>query len=355
MIKKGVLLLFVTCLCLLSACGVKSEVSGKVIEANIDDTIGVVSFVVQTDADKDIGILMTDETYISSFADGITADEFKAGSFNEVIVSVEYENSRHSLTTKNNQEIAAYNAEQIQITDFLTGETAVLSDGTNIDIWNSSFGSAYKLQNGTELLRIHNPSGPNNVYVGGTENFDNLDETAQSNVLKFYDNQGLLYDVQAELDKAYDDYLEKEDSSEFNSYMIRQDIVPTASNETVMYFLTSVLLPIDDNHGYEYRIGAAFDRKTGQAISNWDLFCCSPEEVKQKILDIAGVTDITLREEMEMAFKSEYIILFPSNLEVCFPQGTLPSQENSYMLGLDYDDKLCDIINQWAIPQSSEE
>ncbi|MDW2798970.1 hypothetical protein RZO55_15450 [Clostridium boliviensis] len=353
MIKKGVLFLFVTCLCLLSACGVESKVSGKVIEANIDDTIGVVSFVVQTDADQEIGILMTDETYISSFADGITADEFKTGSFSKVIVSIEYENLRHSITTKNNQEIAAYNAKQIQITDFLTGET-ILSDGTNIDIWNSSYGSAYTLQNGTELLRIHNPSGPNNVYVAGIESFDDLEKNAQSNVLKFYDNQGLLYDVQADLEKAYDDYLEKEDSSEFNSYMISQDIAPTASNEMVLYFLTSVQLTKDDDHGYEYRTGAAFDRKTGQEINNWNLFSCSPEEAKQKILDIAGVTDTTLRKEMEMAFKPEYIILFPSNLEVCFQQGTLTSQENSYILGLDYDDKLCEILNQWAIPKSSE-
>ena len=354
MIRKGVLLLSITCLCLLSACGVESKVSGKVIEASIDDTIGVVSFVVQTDADKDIEILMTDETRIFSFVDGITADEFKAGSFNKVIVSVEYENSRHSLTTKNNQEITAYNAKQIQITDFLSGETAVLSDGTNIDIWSSSYGSAYTLQNGTELLRISNLSGPNNVYVDGIESFDDLGEKAQSNVLKFYDNQGLLYDVQAELEKAYDNYLEKEDRSEFNSFMVSQDIAPTASNETVMYFLTSVMLPIDDNHGYEYRIGAAFDRKTGQAMSNWDLFSCSPKDAKQKILDIAGVTDITLRKEMEMAFKPEYIILFPNSLEVCFQQGTLPSQENSYILSLDYD-KLCDVMNQWAIPQSSKE
>lgn len=354
MIKKASLLLFVICLCLLSACGSEKRVSGKVIEAKVDEEMGVISFVVHTETNKDIGIFISDETDVFSFADGMIADEFKKGSFIDVIVSVEHENSRRSLTTKNNQEITAYNAKHIQITGFLTSETATLSDGSNIDIWNYFYDFVYTLQNGTELLRIRNLTGPNNVYVGGIESFDDLGEEARSNVLKFYENQGLLYDIQDELEKAYDGYLKKEDFSKFSAYLISQDIAPTASNEHMMYFLTSVLLPIDNNHYYEYRIGAAFDRKTGKAISNWDLFSCSPKEAKQKILDIAGVSDPILRKEMEIAFKPESIILFPDNLEVSFQQGTLPSQENSYILGLDYDDRLSGILNEWAIPKSRE-
>jgi len=164
----------------------------------------------------------------------------------------------------------------------------------------------------------------------------------------------LLYDVQAELEKAYDGYIEEEKPLQFNSYMINQDIAPTASNETMMYFLTSVLLPIDSNHGYAHRIGAGFDKKTGEHINNWKLFSCSPEEAKQEILDIANINDPILRKEMEIAFKAENIILFPENLEISFKKGTLPSQENSYILGLDYDERLSKILNDWAIPKTSE-
>lgn len=336
-------------LCLLSASSSQKKLSGKIIETSINEEIGVVSFVVQADTGKDIGIILTNETAVFSFEDGITVDEFKAGSFTCVIVSVEYENSRHSLTTKYNHEITSYTAKAIQITGFLTDETVTLPDETNIDIWKYSYDSVYTLQNGAELLRIRKPP----LYVVGNESFDDLGENAQSNILKFYENQVLLYDVQAELEKAYNGYLEKK-GAEINSYIIQEDIVLTTSSEAVVYFSTTLRLPIDSNHGYEYRIGTAFDRKTGEVINNWDLFSCSSEEAKQKILDIAGVTDLILRKEMEKAFKPENIILFPDNLEVCFQQGALPSQENSYMLLLDYDNGLSEILNEWAIPKSSD-
>ncbi len=60
------------------------------------------------------------------------------------------------------------------------------------------------------------------MSVGGIENFNALNETAQANVLKFYEAQGLLYDTQAELERAYGAYLElEEDPSQFNTRMIR--------------------------------------------------------------------------------------------------------------------------------------
>jgi len=352
--RKIGLLLFAISLFILSACGNQREVSGEIVETNIDEEIGIVSFVIKTDKEKDVGIFLTDETSIFSFAEGITADEFKKGSFTNAIVSVEYENLHQSLVTKNNQEINAYNAKEIEIIGFLKSETATLSDGTNVEIWKYYDDTIYILQSGIELLRIRNLSGPNDVYVAGIESFDDLEKQAQLNVVKFYENQGLLYDVKAELEKAYSGYIEEEKSLQFNSYMINQDIAPTASNETMMYFLTSVLLPIDSNHGYAYRIGAGFDKKTGEHINNWDLFSCSPEEAKQKILDIANVNDPILRKEMAIAFKAENIILFPENLEISFKKGTLPSQENSYILGLDYDERLSKILNDWAIPKTSE-
>lgn len=82
-----------------------------------------------------------------------------------------------------------------------------------------------------------------------------------------------------------------------------------------------------------------------------ELFSCSEKEAKEALLDIAGISDPELRAEVAAAFKPEYIILFPSNLEVSFPLGSLPSQEHPYSLGLEYDDKLRNILNEWAIPR----
>lgn len=352
--KRIGLLLFAISLCFLVSCNNQRDMSGRIMETNIDDNSQLISFVIQNDDGKDVGILLTDETYIFTWVDGITEDEFKNGSFTEATVSVKCENSKRSMTTKNNQEIPAYKAKQIHLMGLLTAKTAALSDGTITNIWNYSNASAFTLPNGIELLRVQKLSGPNNVSVGRVENFDDLNEEAQKNVMRFYNEQGLLYDEQAELEKAYADYLQQDESTMFKSHMISQDIVPTASNETVIYFLTSVLLPIDYDNYYEYRIGAAFDKKTGEVFRNWDLFSCPPEEAIQTILDLAGITDSTLREEMKNAFKPENIIFFPDNLEVCFGRGTLPSQENGYTLALDYDEKLSEILNEWAIPISDD-
>lgn len=67
------------------------------------------------------------------------------------------------------------------------------------------------------------------------------------------------------------------------------------------------------------------------------------------------MTDPVLRAEMEAAFQPEYIILFPNDLEVSFPIGTLPCQEYSSGLGLDYDDRLREIMYDWAIPDSADQ
>ena len=162
----------------------------------------------------------------------------------------------------------------------------------------------------------------------------------------------MLYDVEVELEHAYKDYLENPE--EFDSYYVAQTISPSASNEKMLWYLTSVMLPLNETSGQEIRLGAAFDRETGEHISNFELFTCPEEELLQKLLDCAKLTDDDLRAEMEAAFRPEYITFFPENIEVAFPAGTLPSQEYSYMLGLDVNEEVREILQDWAVPQLAE-
>ena len=60
-----------------------------------------------------------------------------------------------------------------------------------------------------------------------------------------------------------------------------------------------------------------------------------------------------LRDEMKAALRPEYIVLFPQNLEVTFPRGTLLSQEHSYIVSLDYDE-LRAVFQTWAIPKTDK-
>ncbi|WP_143162380.1 hypothetical protein [Sporobacter termitidis] len=225
------------------------------------------------------------------------------------------------------------------------------SDGESADLWRTAYDGrdTYKLSDETTLLTVQDPIGPDNTHVAGVESFDDLSASAQKAVSAFYEAQGLLYDTQAELKNAYAAYLACQASgTEYRARYISQDIAPTASNDHIMCFLTSVLLPADGQTSQELRLGAAFDRETGKALSNWDLFTLPEAETRQWLLD-AFDADPSLRAEMEAALKPEYIILFPNNLEVTFPQGALPSQEFRYGIGLDYN-KLRAVLQPWAIP-----
>lgn len=372
MMKKIGLLLFTISLCFLIACNAKWGVEGRIVETNVEENTGLTSFVVRTDDEKEVGIALTDETIIYTFVDGITVEDFKKGSFSDITVSVEYRKPQRTITTEDNQKIAVYNANRVEVTGVLTSETTELSDGTKVEIWNSPAGTGYRLTNGIELLRARKSEGPKDYnFFEGTESLKELNKEAQKNIIEFYRQQGELYDVPAELEKAYHDYCNQKDNIRFQTHHVSQEVVPTASGKSVIYFRTSVMLPVfeglseglsatyreDSTEGelvyYEYYTGAAFDKETGEVIDNWNLFSCSPEKAIETILEIADVSS-ALRKEMKASFEPENMVFFPDSLEVNFPQGTLPSQENSYILGLDYDERLLGILNEWAVPESKE-
>lgn len=348
------IVLLMLCICLLTACDSKQNITGQVLAALPGTETETTQFVILTNEGKEISILMDNETSVMSWQEGVAVENFKSGKIVDVMITAEYNRSDSSLITIDGKEMKAYTADVIRIIALLKRDALKLADGKSFDIWKRSGKTVYQLNDGAELLEVRDPSGPNNVYVGGIESFDDLGEEAQTNVLTYYNNRGLLYDVNIELERVYTDYMNMDKKSEFSPYLLSQDTAPASSNDKLIYFLTTVMIPIDGNHGYEIRLGDAFDRETGRHISNWELFSCSEEEAKKAILDRAGITDPVLRAEMEAAFKPEHIILFTDNLELSFPEGTLPSQEHSYMLGLDYDEGLSDILNEWAIPEPIE-
>lgn len=230
-------------------------------------------------------------------------------------------------------------------------DAAALSDGTSVDRWQYPNSAVYTLKNKTELLTVQNPGGPENVWVIGRESFHDLGEKAQDRIRAFYQEQGLLYEEKAVLEQAYSDYRKAGKPREFQAYMLSQETSLVSSSSRVICFQTLVLLPNDGASEYEYRIGAVFDKTTGEHIENEDLFSCPMKEAIQVMLDLAGVEDSALREEMKNAFQEEYITFLPDHLEICFPKGTLPSQEYTCILSLAYDEGLSEILYEWAVPQ----
>lgn len=231
-----------------------------------------------------------------------------------------------------------------------------LSDGTSVDLWrtNWSGNDNYRLSDGTVLLTVQDVSGPDEMYAEGAERFEDLNQTAQKEILAFYEKQDLLYDLVSELEKAYAEYLNsREAGTNFNNLYISQDISPTASNDHMICFLTSVMHP---DHGklQEERFATVFDKETGEVLSQWNLFLPEEAETRKQLLTAAQLKNPVLWAEMDAAMKPEHIILFPDRLEIYFPQGSLPSQEYSNTLAIEYE-KLQGIIQPWAVPAAAEE
>lgn len=167
--KKALLSALIFFACLLSACGGEHSVSGRIVEADTDPGAGLVSFVVRTDRDKEVGILLTDETHIFTFVDGLDADTFRDGAQTDVTVTVTYAPSRRSLVTEDGNKVTAYNATHIEVEACRLPDTARLSDGTELEVWQSSRYLTYFLPDGTELLRVNTPVGPSADYMVGQE------------------------------------------------------------------------------------------------------------------------------------------------------------------------------------------
>lgn len=351
--RKFIFLLFI-CMFLLCGCNSKKSITGQVVEVFHGTGSNDTQFVLHTKENEEIGIMLDDETQVWCFIDDIDAEDFKDGTVSNVMITVEYTGRSISMETPDNREIKAYIAKDIKIDTAITKDKLRLSDGTSVDMWETSFGVVYKVSNGTELVRVQNTPGPNDIVVVGLDNVTDLSDTAKSNILTFYKDQGLFYDLNSELESAYADYQQTETKSEFKSHMLSQDITLCTFNDSVMYFITTVNLPIDGYNLKQLRLGATFDRKTGKQINAWELFSCEKNEVIQTILDLAQVTDPVLRAEMEKAFSPENIVMFQNNLEVSFPKGTLPSQENGYTICLDYNEEISKILNIWAIPNHRE-
>lgn len=350
--KKAAFFPLFLLLCLtLTACGGNDSISGEVVAVHQDPA----ALILETSDDKRIAVLVEEDTYIFGM-DEIDGEAYKAAPHTGVSVSFFPTGRRTSLTTADGETLKAYRTDHyISIDAYLTEDAAALSDGTVLDVWKGRFrGTCYQLQDGTELLREDVPSGPENCYVGNLESFDDLSETAKAAVRQYYEEQGALYDLQAELENAWAAY--QADPETFSAQWVMQDTSPAGSNARIMYFSTTVTLPLGGNIAEERSVCAAFDRETGAYISLADLFACPEADIAGTLLTLAaengsGPDDPALIQEMQAAFRLEYAEISANGIGITFPQGSLPSQEYAYVVYVDLDG-LSGVLHPWAIPDA---
>lgn len=362
--KRWMALLLSLCLALsLSACqDDNKQVYGLVTEIQTDEAGNLTAFVVEDEGER-TGVLLAEKTELWPRGSGSWAQEelrqaFQADFRVDVLADAWCYSRREKLTTADGEEVQAYWATNVQIDGELRREVLTLRDGTPVDVleWDHWADRTYRLADGTELLEVRGPSGPENSYVGNLESFDDLSETAKEAVRAWYEDRGALYDEEEELEKSYAAY--RELGAEFDGDLVQQETSPAASSEAVMYFVTSLLQPEGNGKrtSYQLQLGEAFDRETGEKFSNWDLFAVPEAEVRRRLPELCGwIDDQNLRKAMETALDPDWIVFFPEHLSISFPPGSLPGEEYSQIISVDYREVPEGFLQPWAIPAAREE
>lgn len=347
--KKGIFgLALLLCVACLSGCSQERWISGVVTEVQKNDKMEVESFVIQTQPGEEIGVLLTDETSIFSWADDVDVDAFRKDIPISTGVLFVHEGVGQTLITESGKSIKAYNAEQISWEEIVTGETVTLSDGTPVRLVQERLSIYYRLEDGTTLLQVQD-TGPEGVSVDGEMDFDSLNEAVQANIQAYYDAQDPGYDLEEALEKSYTAY--QIEQAEFQTQHLWWEITPIGASEQVIYFLSSVHQPLARSEHYEEICTCtAFQRETGEVVEPWTLFSCPEEQAKETLLDLAEVEDPAFQQEMKEALQPEYLLFYADQLQLSFPQGTLASQDTRYVIGLNYD-QLSQILHDWAIPE----
>lgn len=363
-LKKWAALLLAALLALsLTACQDDRHVSGALVEVQTAEDGSLSALILERDG-KRTGVKLAEKTHLWPVGEGSWTSEELLAEFQKDLqpgneVNARCYSRRETLETKDGERIPAYWGLSVSITGILEREVLTLRDGTAVDVMeNGIFDSnhTYQLPDGTGLLRVVNTGGPENHYVAGVEIFDGLSEAAKERVRAYYEEQGALYDEEEELEKSYAAYLRLGEN--FSCDQIQQDVTACASSERVTYFLTCLTLP--QEYGgrlcYERKLGAAFDRETGEKIGNWDLFGVPEQEVRRRLPELCGwEEDPGVREAMSRALDPDWIVFFPDHVAVDFPPGSLPGEEYGHIISVDYKDAPEGFFQPWAVPVSREE
>ena len=323
------------------------EVTGRIVETQVDQTTGEVTYVVYTTRGEEIGLLLEEDTWIRSYFDTYTEQDFLDGTITDSLhIYAELGSNKETIYNQDGEKIPAYPAHLVEIDAYQMPDLMTLNDGTQVEVWQGHRGVLYALHDGPELLDVHTPYPPD-IALDGVQGLEELSQEAQDNIVAYYEKQGLLYDELEELEAVYQSYLEAGSPASFSTCHILQDTYLSASSPRVIYFTTSLQAP-----SKYLEVGTAFYRDTGERVDMEDLFTCTSEELEQALLDEAEITDPTLRQEMEEAFDLDRLILYPDLLKVGFEAGSLPSQDATYFLSFDYDDTILERMHAWAVPYS---
>lgn len=347
----------------LTACRGESRIEGLVVEVQTDEVGEPAAFVVEDYQGERTGVLLAEGTRVWPRGSGSwTAEELRASFQADLRVDAWAfaicHPRREKLETAEGEKVPAYWAASARVRGELRREAVRLRDGTPVDVLEFDDWGARRcrLADGTELLRVDEPFGPENVQVGGQEGFESLSGAVQEKVRACYEDRGLLFDEMEELERCYAAW--KELGEVFRSGHISQNVTPSASSERVMYFTTELLLPQEYGTSFynSTSLQDAFDRRTGEKLETWDLFAVPEAEVRQRLPELVDwEIPQNVRAEMAKALEPEWILFGREALSITFPAGSLPGEELDYGISVEYKDAPEGFFQPWAVPEAREE
>ncbi len=352
----------------LAACQDNKHIKGIVAEVQTDEAGNLTAFVVESEG-KRTGVLIAEKTgfWPRGISSG-TQEEFRVQFQKELqvdtLVWAWCYPRRNKLETADGGTVRAYWATSVQIDGGLERGALTLRDGTPVDVLEQSWiwgNRTYRLADGTELLRVDGPTGPEDVYSAGVGGFDDLSETAREKVRAYYEDRGLLYDEEEVLEQCYAAWKELGDT--FQSGYLSQSVSTAVSTERVIYFTTELMQPDLtqlEEYGSQLRkheeFQDVFDRQTGEKLDIRDLFAVPWEEVRRRIPELVDWgMDAAVAAQVTEKLEPEYLVFGSDSVMVWFPAGTLEGEEYTYGFSVDYSDAPEGFFQPWAIPKPAEE
>lgn len=325
---KRLIVLLLFGLLALSACGREMWLKGEVIGRETDENGNLTAIVTETESHGIVRFLLTEDTAVDQLNGEITVEDFLENDAVYPAVSVYADTNTKTFGSYEGEEIPAYTAILIHLEGGYKTNTKVLADGTTLTVQENGNDKRYKLEDGTLLL---------------TESVS-IDSALKNLKLE------PLYDLSELLEQAYGSYKETENPGDFYPYSVSQTISLTASSEKLQYYEMKVQLSTDRNSTTSHSVGLAVDRETEIPIPTAELFTCPAEEIGTRLLALADLSDAK-RADMESAFQLEYVIFVGDSIRIKFPENSLSTQSEGYVVYLEDTEGVHALLQDWAIPE----
>lgn len=231
-----------------------------------------------------------------------------------------------------------------------------LSDGTEVSLWETIFGQYYKLSDGTELLQVDDDAeiGIEHIHGGNAEGYNGLSEEAKERVASYMNNLETDYNIEEQLEIAYEDYKrcmeDSEDKLEFSTHMLAREMGPAVETEKILIYRVNEITPAATHYVnvVNYNIkDYIFDRETGELLELTDLFCVPEQEARKAMIQLCIEEGLAEQNALEQHFEWEYIHLDETGISVDFPAGKLGELASGTSLSYE---GVRDIMHPWALP-----